>query len=196
MLGRPDEASPLRAVIEVRSPLFYRQLLRGSVGLCESYLDGQWECSDLVAMTRIAARNAATLDRAAARWPRRCWSRRSAARAGCSATRRGARARQIEAHYDLGNELFELFLDETMMYSCAVFETPQATPARGLAREARADLRAACELGPEDHVLEIGTGWGGFAVHAAGALRLPRDDDDDLPRTARLRERARAPRRG
>ncbi|HEY7836274.1 MAG TPA: cyclopropane-fatty-acyl-phospholipid synthase family protein [Solirubrobacteraceae bacterium] len=166
VLGRPEEANPLRAVIEVRSPLFYRQLLRGSLGLCESYLDGQWECSDLVAMTRIAARNAATLDRA-----RRLASPLLAPAQRCARWLQrntpGRSRRQIETHYDLGNELFELFLDETMMYSCAFFETPQAS----LREASLAKLEMICarlQLGPEDHVLEIGTGWGGFAVHAAG----------------------------
>ncbi|HXB16350.1 MAG TPA: cyclopropane-fatty-acyl-phospholipid synthase family protein [Solirubrobacteraceae bacterium] len=165
VLGTPDGPRPLRAQIEVRSPLFYRQLLRGSVGLCESYLDGQWECSDLVAMTRIAARNAGALDRLrqfaapvlapaqrSLRWLQRNTPRRSRS--------------QIEAHYDLGNELFELFLDETMSYSCAIFETPQAT----LREASLAKLERICRrlaLRAEDHVVEIGTGWGGFALHAA-----------------------------
>ena len=165
VLGRADAARPLRAVIDVRSPRFYRQLLRGSVGLGESYVDGLWECSDLVALTRIAARNAGKLDRLrrlaaplllpvqrGARWLSRNTPRRS--------------RRQIAAHYDLGNELFEPFLDETMMYSCAVFETPEAT----LREASLAKLDRICRqlrLGPEDHVLEIGTGWGGFAVYAA-----------------------------
>jgi len=165
VLGRPDAARPLRAVIDVRSPRFYRQLLRGSIGLGESYVDGLWECSDLVTMTRIAARNAVKLDRLrraaapllgpaqrAARWLSRNTPRRS--------------RRQVAAHYDLGNELFETFLDETMMYSCAVFETPEAT----LREASIAKLERICRqlaLGPGDHVLEIGTGWGGFAVHAA-----------------------------
>jgi cyclopropane-fatty-acyl-phospholipid synthase len=116
-------------------------------------------------MTRIAARNAGRLDRLrriaapllgpaqrATRWVGRNTPRRS--------------RRQIAAHYDLGNELFELFLDETMMYSCAVFEPPGAS----LREASLAKLERICRrlgLGPEDHVLEIGTGWGGFAVHAA-----------------------------
>jgi cyclopropane-fatty-acyl-phospholipid synthase len=80
-------------------------------------------------------------------------------------TRRRAR-RSIAAHYDLGNELFELMLDPLMMYSCALFERPGMT----LAEASLAKLERICErldLGPDDHVLEIGTGWGGFAVHAA-----------------------------
>jgi cyclopropane-fatty-acyl-phospholipid synthase len=164
VLGRPD--AQLRAVIDVHSPQFYRQLLRGSLGLADSYLDGQWECSDLVALTRIAARNAARLDRirrvahpllAPAQRAGRCLARNTPRRS----------RRQIAAHYDLGNELFELFLDETMMYSCAVFERPDAT----LREASVAKLDRICrrlDLGPSDHVLEIGTGWGGFALHAAG----------------------------
>ncbi|MGD2113022.1 MAG: cyclopropane-fatty-acyl-phospholipid synthase family protein, partial [Gammaproteobacteria bacterium] len=80
-------------------------------------------------------------------------------------TLRGSR-RNIEAHYDLGNDLFELFLDETMMYSCGIFTRPGAT----LQEASEAKLDAICrklQLGPDDHVLEIGTGWGGFALHAA-----------------------------
>jgi cyclopropane-fatty-acyl-phospholipid synthase len=163
--GAPVGERPLQVVLQVRSTSFYRNLLRGSIGLCESYMDGQWDCEDLVALTRLAALNVATLDRLrrvlapvlvpVQRWAR--WLVRN--------TPRRARSR-IEAHYDLGNELFALFLDPTMMYSCAVFEQPQAT----LEEASLAKLERACAklaLSPEDHVLEIGTGWGGFAVYAA-----------------------------
>ena len=156
---------PLRAVVRVRSDRFYRSLLRGSVGLCESYMDGLWECDDLVALTRIAALNVGALDRLrrvfapvlipVQRWAR--WLVRN--------TPHRSRKR-IAAHYDLGNELFSLFLDPTMMYSCAVFERPDAT----LEEASLAKLEQVCaklDLGPDDHVLEIGTGWGGFAVYAA-----------------------------
>ncbi|HSW51639.1 MAG TPA: cyclopropane-fatty-acyl-phospholipid synthase family protein, partial [Sulfuricaulis sp.] len=80
-------------------------------------------------------------------------------------SRTGSR-RNIAAHYDLGNEFFRLMLDETLMYSSAVFERPDMT----LAEAQRARLDRICRklaLGPRDHVLEIGTGWGGFALHAA-----------------------------
>jgi cyclopropane-fatty-acyl-phospholipid synthase len=165
VLGRLDPARPLRATIEVRSPRFYRQLMRGSVGLCESYMAGLWECDDLVAMTRIAALNVGGLDRLrrmlapvlipVQRWAR--WLGRNTP---------GRSRRQIEAHYDLGNELFGLFLDPTMMYSCAVFEHPQAS----LQEASLAKLERICarlDLKAGEHVLEIGTGWGGFAVYAA-----------------------------
>ncbi len=165
VLGEIDPARPLRAVVEVRSPRFYRQLLRGSVGLCESYMDGLWDCEDLVALTRIAALNVAGLDRlrrifAPLLVPVQRWARFLARNTPVRARRR------IEAHYDLGNELFGLFLDETMMYSCALFEHPEAS----LREASLAKLERICErldLRPEDHVLEIGTGWGGFACFAA-----------------------------
>jgi cyclopropane-fatty-acyl-phospholipid synthase len=157
--------NPLRAVLRVRCARFYRDLLRGSVGLCESYMDGLWECDDLVALTRIAALNVGALDTlrrvlAPALIPVQRWVRWLARN-----TPRRSR-KQIAAHYDLGNELFSLFLDPTMMYSCAVFDHEEAT----LEQASLAKLERVCaklELGPEDHVLEIGTGWGGFALYAA-----------------------------
>jgi len=163
--GPPAAPRGLRAVVVVRHLGLYRALLRGSVGLAESYMDGLWECSDLVALTRIAALNVRSLDRLRAalspvlvpltRWAR--WLRRNTI---------GRARRQIAAHYDLGNELFALFLDPTMMYSCAFFEHPRAT----LEEASVAKLERVCrklDLGPRDRVLEIGSGWGGFAVHAA-----------------------------
>lgn len=156
---------PLRATIEVHAPRFYRSLLHGSVGVGESYMDGLWDCRDLVALTRLAALNVRPLDGARRvlapltipfqRWLR--WLTRN--------TPRRAR-RRVAAHYDLGNELFSLFLDPTMMYSCAVFESPEAT----LQEASLAKLERVCaklDLRPEDHVLEIGSGWGGFAIYAA-----------------------------
>ena len=155
----------LRAVVHVHSPRFYRQLLRGSIGLCESYMDGLWECEDLVALTRLLALNVGALDTLrrvltpmlipVQRWLR--WLARNTP---------GRSRRRIEAHYDLGNELFSLFLDRSMMYSCAVFERPDTT----LEEASLAKLDLVCEklrLRPEDHLLEIGSGWGSLAIHAA-----------------------------
>ena len=163
--GKRIPARPLAAELRVHSPRFYRDFLRGSLGLSESFVEGAWDSDDLVALTRIGALNVGGLDAArrllapllvplqrAAGWLRR---------------NTPARARkQIAAHYDLGNELFSQFLDRTMMYSCAVFEQPEST----LEEASLAKLERICaklKLGPSDHVLEIGTGWGGFAVHAA-----------------------------
>jgi cyclopropane-fatty-acyl-phospholipid synthase len=164
-LGAIDPDRPLRATVRVRSPAFYRQLLRGSVGLGDSYITGLWDCDDLVSLIRIAARNAHSLDRTRRLLAPLLAPAQRASGLLSANTRRRAR-RRVKAHYDLGNELFELFLDPTMMYSCAVFERPQDTLEQAsLAKLAR--ICAKLGLGPRDHVLEIGTGWGGFAVYAA-----------------------------
>ena len=164
--GDPDAASGLRAVVVVNSVGFYRRLLRGSVGLAESYMSGMWECGDLPTLVRIAALNAGSFDRFRRRLAPLLVIPQRLARRLVPNTPRRAR-RQIAAHYDLGNDLFELMLDETMMYSAALFETPDTSLAA--AQTAKLD-RICVKLGltPADHVLEIGTGWGGFAIHAAG----------------------------
>jgi cyclopropane-fatty-acyl-phospholipid synthase len=151
------------ATIEVHDPLTWRSLLRGSRGLAESYADGLWDSPDLTALIRLAARNAAQLDA-----PRRRLTPLREPYQRLRAVRNTPRRSRddIAAHYDLGNELFELMLDPTMMYSSARFTRPGMT----LEEASVAKLDLVCDklaLGPEDHVLEIGTGWGGFAVHAA-----------------------------
>jgi cyclopropane-fatty-acyl-phospholipid synthase len=154
------------ATVHVRSPRVWRRLLRGSRGLAETYFGGLWDSPDPTAVIRLAARNVHVLDgirrrlaplRAPFLWlsslprtPTRSRSRRA-----------------IAAHYDLGNDLFELMLDRTMTYSCAAFDRAGMS----LEEAQVAKLERACaklDIGPEDHVLEIGTGWGGFAIHAAG----------------------------
>jgi cyclopropane-fatty-acyl-phospholipid synthase len=152
-------------VLTIHDQRFYTSLLRGSLGLSECYADGCFDCDNLAELARLAALNMPALDR----WRRAVrpvvalpqatqawWSRN---------TRRRSRSR-IAAHYDLGNELFSLMLDETMTYSCAFFEAPGAS----LHEAQLAKLDRICRklaLGPADHVLEIGAGWGGFAIHAA-----------------------------
>jgi cyclopropane-fatty-acyl-phospholipid synthase len=154
-----------QATVQVNSPRLWPHLLHGSRGMAEAYMQGLWESSDLTAVVRVAARNARSLDE----WRRRIAPARvplQAAR-GIRARNTPARSRHdIAAHYDLGNELFALMLDETMMYSSAYF------PRRGmtLAQASKAKLELVCrklDLRAGDHVLEIGAGWGGFAVHAA-----------------------------
>ena len=176
------------ATVHVRSPRAWRRLLRGSRGLAESYLDGMWDSPDLTALVRVGARNVEGLDRlrrrvAPVRAPIqlvRGWIARN--------TPRRSR-RDIAAHYDLGNELFALMLDPTMMYSCALFERPGMS----LEEASRAKLDLVCEklaLGPDDHVLEIGTGWGGFAVHAAANYGCRVTTTTISRGAARLRARA------
>jgi len=166
--GRPDPGDgrpPLRARVEVRDPAFYRALLRGSAAAGAAYADGLWECDDLVALVRIGARAMDAADRVRERLlPLTAPVQRTAWRARAN-TRARAR-RRISAHYDLGNELFASFLDPTLSYSCLVYERPDAP----IDEAAVAKLDRVCRklaLGPGDRVLEIGTGWGGFALHAA-----------------------------
>ncbi|HEV3378533.1 MAG TPA: cyclopropane-fatty-acyl-phospholipid synthase family protein [Thermoleophilaceae bacterium] len=154
-------SAPVRATLRVHDPSFWRALLGGSRGLAEAYGAGVWDSDDLVALARMGAREMSRLDR----WRRPLVPLRDLASRIPRNTREGAR-RHVAAHYDLGNDLFRLFLDESMTYSCAVFERPAAS-----LREAQeTKLERICRklrLGPEDHVLEIGTGWGSFALHAA-----------------------------
>jgi cyclopropane-fatty-acyl-phospholipid synthase len=158
-----------QAVVHVRSPRLWPRLLFGSRGMAEAYRDRLWESPDLTAVVRIAARNVSALDRLR-RWLAPLRVPLQVLR-GVRARNTPARSRRsIAAHYDLGNEFFELMLDETMMYSSAYFPRPGMT----LAEASTAKLELVCdqlELGPEDHVLEIGTGWGGFALHAARTRR-------------------------
>ena len=153
------------ATIDVHDARFWRALLRGSRGLAESYAAGWWDTPDLVAVIRLAARNAVVIDRVR-RVTAPVWTPSQRVRALLTPPTRSRNRQDIAAHYDLGNALFERMLDPTMMYSCALFEHDGMT----LEQASVAKLERICqqlELGPGDHVLEIGTGWGGFAVHAA-----------------------------
>jgi cyclopropane-fatty-acyl-phospholipid synthase len=166
--GRPSltfgEGAP-RGLVHVRSPRAWRKLLRGSNGLAEAYAQELWDSPDPTAVVRVAARNAQALDRLrVALAPLLAPAQR--ARALLDANTRRRRRRDIAAHYDLGNELFELLLDPSMTYSCALFERPGMS----LHEAALAKLERVCQkldLQAEDHVLEIGSGWGAFALYAA-----------------------------
>jgi cyclopropane-fatty-acyl-phospholipid synthase len=159
----PADAA-LRTTIHVHdSPRFWAAAARASTpALADAYADGGWDCDDLVTLVRIFAREMPRFD--AARRP--VAPLRNALTRIPRNTREGAR-RHISAHYDLGNDLFALFLDETMTYSCGIFERDDEPLEDAQLRK----LRRICEkleLGPDDHVLEIGSGWGSLALHAAG----------------------------
>jgi len=155
----------LRARVAIHDPAAWRGALHGSVGLGETYVDGLWETDDLVALIRIAARELRQTGgvRGAVARPRG-WAHRVR---GLVPDNTRTRARQhIAAHYDLGNELFASFLDERMLYSCAYF--PQEGASLEQAQLAKLErICAELRLGPENHLLEIGSGWGGLAIHAA-----------------------------
>jgi cyclopropane-fatty-acyl-phospholipid synthase len=153
--------APLRARVVVRSARFWPAFLRGSSGLADAYADGAWECDDLVSLVRIAAREIRRLD-----GPRRRVAALSRMRSRQPRMTRAGSRRNVAAHYDMGNELFALFLDETMTYSCGYFASGESTLAE--AQVAKLDLVCSkLALTPDDHLLEIGTGWGALAVHAA-----------------------------
>ena len=160
------ERTGLEAGIEVLDPAFYAELaFGGSVGAAESYMLGHWRSDDLTQAMRLLLRNRHAMDAMEGGLARLSAPLRVAAHWLHRNTRAGSR-RNISAHYDLGNDFFGLMLDETMMYSSAIFERPEMS----LKEASIAKLEAICrklELGPGDHVLEIGTGWGGFALHAA-----------------------------
>jgi cyclopropane-fatty-acyl-phospholipid synthase len=153
------------ATLELHDTGFWKALLHGSRGLADSYAAGMWDTPDLVAVIRLAARNAVVIDQVR-RYTAPFWTPHQRLRAILEPNSRRRNRRDIAAHYDLGNELFSRMLDPTMSYSCALFERESMS----LEQASLAKLERVCEqldLRPEDQVIEIGTGWGGFAVHAA-----------------------------
>ena len=164
--GQATEAFPVSVRIDVEYPAFYgNTVFGGSLGAAESYMSGDWRCSDLVGLVRILVRNRQVLDGLDGGLSLVATPLRKLLHAWNRNTEQGSQ-RNIAAHYDLGNDFFQLFLDETMMYSCALFERPEMT----LKQASIAKLERICQrlnLQPGDRVVEIGTGWGGFAIHAA-----------------------------
>ncbi|MEM7349378.1 MAG: cyclopropane-fatty-acyl-phospholipid synthase family protein [Acidobacteriota bacterium] len=159
----PDLSVP---TVEVRDPGFFAEIaFGGAIGAAEAFMRGAWTTDDLTTVVRVLVRNQAQRDGLERGWARLAVPLRLLFHLSRANTRRGSR-RNIEAHYDLGNEFFALFLDRSLMYSSAVFDTPEVT----LEEASFAKLERICrklDLQPDDHVLEIGTGWGGFAEHAA-----------------------------
>jgi len=153
-------------VIELRRPgAVWSKIGRHTrVGIGESYVDGDWDCDDLVGLFSLLGRN---LHMASERPLQRLLYRGQELRPDLSQRQSFRVAKDnIHAHYDLGNELFELMLDPTMAYSCGIWNGRETT----LEQAQEAKFRMICEklhVGPADHVLEIGCGWGGFAIHAA-----------------------------
>ncbi|MGE0442771.1 MAG: class I SAM-dependent methyltransferase [Gemmatimonadales bacterium] len=162
--GNPA-AAPL--VIDVHDPRFHEAVaFGGSVGAGEAYAQGWWSADDLTGVVRLMLRNRETLDGLETGTASISGLVRRLIHTLNANSRRGAR-RNIRAHYDLGNDFFRLFLDETLTYSCALFERPDVTLAdASLAKYDR--IAELLDLQPDDHLLEIGTGWGGFAIRAAG----------------------------
>ena len=155
-----------RLHVQINNPqVWTRMVLGGPTAAGEAYVDGDWDCDDLVGVMRLLLSNKPAYNRMGNGLARlltpfrrlRQWQRRN--------SRSGSR-RNITAHYDLGNGFYQLWLDDAMMYSSALFSRPDMT----LEQASRAKLAEVCSklaLKHTDHVLEIGSGWGGFAIYAA-----------------------------
>jgi cyclopropane-fatty-acyl-phospholipid synthase len=161
-----QKSGDVQATLAVHDERFFRRVLwGGDVGLGDSYVDGEWSSPDLVNVVRFAVRNIDRMDRDGGLVSTLAGLRNRLRRPRRTNNPRDSR-QNIAFHYDLGNEFYRLFLDPALMYSCAIFDTPdeslESAQQRKLARIAQSlDLR------PRDHLLEIGTGWGGFALYAA-----------------------------
>ena len=166
LFGTPTEVCPLAVTIDVHDPRFYTETaFGGSVGAGEAYMSGFWSCDDLTALIRIMVRNRDILDGMETGPARLTVPLRKFFHFLRRNSKVGSR-HNIAAHYDLGNDFFALFLDETMTYSCGIFAHENST----LRDASVAKIDRICQklqLSPDDHLLEIGTGWGAFTVHAA-----------------------------
>ncbi|NYF78617.1 SAM-dependent methyltransferase [Granulicella arctica] len=161
-----DPAHPLRAEMHIHASRFFsRALFGGEIAIGEAFMDGDWSSPDLVALVRAGVRNMRQVDTAnplltvATRTMN--WLRHR----NNNNTETGSK-KNIAYHYDLGNDFYRLFLDESMAYSCAYHATAETS----LEDAQRAKFDLICrklDLKPSDHLLEIGTGWGGFAAYAA-----------------------------
>lgn len=162
-LGNPRAGRKLELEVFEWS-FFWRALTAADTGVGESYMDGDWRVNDLVGLCAAFLPDQSALP-GRTRWSwgerlQQAWLRFS------RRNTRGGSRRNIQRHYDLGNDFFRLFLDESMLYSCAIFETPGASLAEAQqAKLERIARRAGLEPGMD--VLEIGCGWGAFAIHAA-----------------------------
>jgi cyclopropane-fatty-acyl-phospholipid synthase len=165
-----NSAAELRATLVVeRDRFFTRAVMGGETAIGEAYMDGDWSTPDLVLLMRLAVRNTAKLEAGntffssisrLADYIRQRLRKNTVA----------GSSRNIHAHYDLSNDLFRLFLDQNMVYSCAWYETPKDSLETAQIQKIDRICRK-LELQPQDNVLEIGTGWGAFALHAARNYR-------------------------
>ena len=164
--GKTTDDFPHPVHITVSDNSFYIDVaFGGSSGSGEAYMKGSWKCSDLLSLIRIFLRNRHVLDAMDYRLTRLKGPLHKLGHMLNKNTKEGSK-KNICAHYDIGNDLFKLFLDPTMMYSSAYFKHEDMS----LSQASIAKLDLICQklqLDKEDHLLEIGSGWGGLAIHAA-----------------------------
>jgi len=162
--GEPD--AELRAMAVIHDERFFLRALTGAdIGIGESYMDGDWTTPDLVSLVRVAVRNLRLLD-AENKFFSGVRARAARLQHRFRANTIAGSRRNVRAHYDLGNDFYRLFLDSEMIYSCGYFRHHRDS----LEVAQLEKLDQACrklQIAPGDRVLEIGCGWGSFAIHAA-----------------------------
>jgi cyclopropane-fatty-acyl-phospholipid synthase len=164
--GNVDCASDIQARIRVHHDSAYRQvLLGGTIGSGEAYMAGAWSSPDLLSVIRLFVANQALLQQMDSRWSWLANRGLSLLEAITPNTLSNAK-KHIVSHYDLSNDFFRLFLDPQMMYSSAIYKYDN-TPLDEAAVYKLDHICQRLQLMPNDHLLEIGSGWGGLAIHAA-----------------------------
>lgn len=164
--GQLTSELPLTAHISVRDPRFYSEVaFGGSIGAGEAFIQGYWQCDELDTLIRILLQNRHVLENVDSGLAVLTKPVQRALHWLNKNTHKGSR-RNIAAHYDLGNDFYQLWLDERMMYSSAIYETPDMPLETAAVRKLDRICRK-LELSPDDSVMEIGSGWGGFAIYAA-----------------------------
>ena len=166
IFGAKSDRFPLGATITIHHPRFYSSVVfGGSIGASEAFMAGQWSTDDLTTVARITILNREVFEGMEKGLARLTAPLHMFIHLLRGNTKKGSRL-NIAAHYDLGNDFYKLFLDETLTYSCNIFEREDSTlKEASLAKYAR--ICQKLDLSSEDHVVEIGTGWGGFAIYAA-----------------------------
>ena len=164
--GKDNADLPLQATVIVHDPGFYSDVVfGGTVGSGEAYMARSWDCHELTDLVRIILNNEHVLNAIDGGFGKLMLPLHKVFHLLHRNSLSGSR-KNIEAHYDLGNEMFQLFLDPTMMYSSGIFEREDMS----MEQASIAKLDRICQklqLNENDHVVEIGTGWGGFAIYAA-----------------------------
>jgi cyclopropane-fatty-acyl-phospholipid synthase len=166
IFGEKSKQFPLEATVTVHHPRFFSSIVfGGSIGASEAFMAGHWSTDDLTTVVRIIILNQELLERMEKGLAWLTAPLHMFFHLLRSNTKKGSRF-NIIAHYDLGNDFYKLFLDETLTYSCGIFEREDSTlKEASLAKYAR--ICQKLNLSPKDHLIEIGSGWGGFAIYAA-----------------------------
>lgn len=173
--SNPVQDNALSVRLKIADAAFYRRtLLGGTIGAAESYIDGDWGTDNLTDLIRILIRNMDDVSKMERTWSRaRKWLHRMRHLRRKNSI--GGSRKNIQQHYDLGNDFYSLFLDPTMNYSAGIFNQQTAaqnfphsqSPMHSASLVKMDRICQKLQLHADDHVVEIGTGWGGLAIHMA-----------------------------